>query len=166
MILNRHAGRTSEGQHWTHRVWGSLPRRPLLGGLRILLQLQSVQALLTLVRHGLHLINGLWHIQSRSWSWWGRNTFLPVGRLLFDYIPPVLACLLSLLRAVLLLGIFVGALIEKLRIDFHEHFHGVVYHAVDGSIPRVMSICPQTFMRGALLTCSNAPWSSHTAAQT
>lgn len=31
-----------------------------------------------------------------------------------------------------------GALIEKLRIDLHEHLHGIVNHAVDGSV--IMSV--------------------------
>lgn len=38
--------------------------------------------------------------------------------------------------AVLLLGIFMRAVVEQLGIDFHEEFHGIVNHAVDGSVHR------------------------------
>lgn len=30
-------------------------------------------------------------------------------------------------------GVVVGAVVEELRVDFHEEFHGVVDHAVDCS---------------------------------
>jgi hypothetical protein len=31
-------------------------------------------------------------------------------------------------------GVFMGALIEELGVNLHEHLHGVVHHAMDSSV--------------------------------
>jgi hypothetical protein len=35
---------------------------------------------------------------------------------------------------VLLLGVVVRAVVKQLRVDFHEQFHGIVYHSMDRSV--------------------------------
>ena len=118
----------------THRVWGSFASWPLLGCLIILLNLERIQPLLAFIRHGLNLIDGLRDVECGRR--WGRSAILPHGCLLFDHVPPILAGLLPLIGAILVLGVFMRALIEELRVDLHKHLHSVVHHAVDSSVVR------------------------------
>lgn len=118
--------------HWAYRIRCAFPAGPILGNIGILLQLQGVQPLLALVGHGLHLVDRLGHIKSGRW-WWGGNAILPILGLLFNHIPPVCARLFALVCVVLVLCVIVRAFIEELRVDLHEHLHGIVHHAVDCS---------------------------------
>ena len=44
---------------------------------------------------------------------------------------------ISLICCALELGVIVGAVIEELWIDFHEQFHCIVYHSVDGPMKNI-----------------------------
>lgn len=133
----QHSDKLSE-MHKTHRSWGSFPSRSLLGRLGLLLELQGVQFLLAFMGHSLNLVDWLGHIKNRRRRRW--NSILSAGRLLFDRVPPVLAGLLPLLGTVLLFSVLMRALVKELRVDFHEHLHGIVHHAVDSPVTEVVSI--------------------------
>lgn len=47
--------------------------------------------------------------------------------------PFVFSSELACFGVVLVFGVVVRAVVEELRVDFHEEFHGVVDHAVDCS---------------------------------
>lgn len=69
----------------------------------------------------------------RTWRISSTIQRAPLVRLLGDGGPFPGTQFLSLCGAVLLLGVFVGAVVEKLRVDFHEQLHGVVHHAMNRS---------------------------------
>lgn len=50
-----------------------------------------------------------------------------------ELFPPFKSVLFLLLGCSLLFGVLVRAVVEELGVDFHEEFHGVIYHTVDGS---------------------------------
>jgi hypothetical protein len=58
---------------------------------------------------------------------------LALASLVFDGLPLSFSESLSCGSIILLLSIIMRAVIKELWIDFHEKFHGIVYHAMDGS---------------------------------
>lgn len=136
------SGRQSGGSE-THDTYGircAFPAGSFLGDIGIILQLQRVQPVLILVGHGLYLINRVGHVEVGRGRRW-RNAILSIFGLLLDDVPAVRAGLLALTCAVLVLGEIMGAFIKELRVDFHKHLHGVVYHAVNCSRNQVLIWC-------------------------
>ena len=88
------------------------------------MQLQSVKPLLALTSEFV--------IKLRSWWWDAFPTLHPV-RLFSELSPLGLSGFFSLVGAILQLVVVVRAVVEKLRIDFHEELHGVVDHPMDRS---------------------------------
>lgn len=119
-----------------------------------ILQLERVQPFLVIFRHRVRLIS--------CFSNWGA-VCPPLVGLLRDSRPFLFPKSLPCWSVVLLLIIIVGAIIKKLRIDFHKKLHGIVYHTVNCSIS--VSYVTHTF-HYKVPTYSNVLWNSRRAGQT
>ena len=107
----------------------------------IILQPQALQALLALLAEGIAVVlphgGGDFGAGSAGRGAGGGRGGRAVGFHLLgevgEAVPFGLPVGFDGVGVVLLLRVFVRAFVEELRVYFHEEFHGVVDHAVDGS---------------------------------